>query len=83
MCCQPKKNLQIIFKISYAKKAFHSSSAVEQLAVNQLVAGSIPACGACFSSLLLCRNILIVYEFIIYSIINTHNDCKYSFQLIG
>ena len=48
MCCQPKKNLQIIFKISYAKKAFHSSSAVEQLAVNQLVAGSIPACGALF-----------------------------------
>ena len=48
MCCQPKKNLQIIFKISYAKKAFHSSSAVEQLAVNQLVAGSIPACGAYF-----------------------------------
>ena len=27
---------------------FHSSTAVVQLAVNQLVVGSIPACGAIF-----------------------------------
>lgn len=46
---------------------FHSSSAVEQLAVNQLVVGSIPTCGAVSFMKIFARVIvvLIVVSFII------------------
>ena len=46
---------------------FHSSSAVEQLAVNQLVVGSIPTCGAVSPMKIFARVIvvLIVVSFIV------------------
>ncbi len=47
-CSSLYNKLFLLFIFSYSKisRAFHSSSAVEQVAVNHLVAGSIPACGA-------------------------------------
>ena len=42
-----------LYLICWNVFAFHNSSAVEQLAVNQLVVGSIPTCGAFFLNNLL------------------------------